>query len=169
MALRWTIAIALLGLAGGFYALNTYIYTEKQAELAPAPLDGVHLGFIRALIDDDTAVYFDDATWLTGDAGIDAAIAAGMCSEETRGECLPNDFFIRNDDTTETRLTLRADARIVMLTHGMETSGEVAPRTISVADFSALVNDAALHWRTLPYEITVSQGDVVEIAEVYVP
>lgn len=164
---RTAMAVGLF--AAAFLLVNAYIYSEKQAELAPAPQDGEHLGFIRALTDDDTALYFDEAVWLTGAAAEDAAIAAGLCTEETRAECTPNDFFIKNDDATEARLPVRNDARVTLLTYRMEETGSVTARTVDIGTFSDLVNDPALHWSSLPYEIVVSQGDIVSIQEVYVP
>src|SRR3989344_3027470 len=59
--------------------------------------DGEYLGFIHAVGAGSRAyIEFDDAVWLSGAAGEDAAIVAGLCTEETRSECLPNDYFLKN-------------------------------------------------------------------------
>ena len=127
------------------------------------------LGFIHALTDNNTAFDFDDATWLTGAAAEDAAIEAGLCTEETRGECTPNDFFIKNEVVKDERLVLDPNTLVLMMTWRMEETSEVAPHEISLADFATLINDPALHWSSLPYAVVVADSVVVQIEEVYVP
>lgn len=130
--------------------------------------DGTYLGFIR-LVSDDSAIAFDDAVWLTGEAGEDAAIAAGLCDDSSRAECLPDGFFIENTDPSASLIALGSSVRIVMQTYRMEESGVVEPQEIDLDAFERLVNDTAAHWNDLPYEITVEDGAVGLIEEVYVP
>lgn len=162
------IAVALL-LVGGFYAFNSYIYEEKQADLMPAPTDGEHFGFIRAVVDNQTAMDFDGAVWLSGTAGEEAAIRAGLCTPETRSECLPNDFYIENISTETRRFTLSPETRVFMQTWGMEESGEVATREVPLAQFAELINTPELHWQSLPYMVTVTEGVALFIEEIYIP
>lgn len=131
-------------------------------------VDGTYLGFIRS-VSGGTAIAFDDAVWLTGEAGEDAAIAAGLCDEASRAECLPNGFFIENVDHSASFIALGNAVRVVMQTYGMEESGVVEPREIDLNTFERLVNDTAARWNDLPYEITVEDGAVDLIEEVYVP
>jgi len=126
----------------------------------------IDFGFIRALTDE--AILFDDARWLSGTAGEDAAIAAGICTEETRSECLPNDFYILDQHKATTTIPLSKDLVIYMLTwHSEEES--VKRQTIRLGEFTGLINDRNQHWNQLPYNITVKDGEVIVIEEVYVP
>ncbi len=167
-AFPWVIGALFVAFAG-WYALHAYISAERQGPPAPRFADGEHLGFIHAFTDNAAAMDFDDARWLSGREGEDAAIAAGHCTEATRSECLPNDFFIQNDIRKDERLAVSPDARVVMQTWKMEETGQVADREIPLADLAGLMNDPALHWRTLPYRITITNGAVTRIAEVYIP
>ena len=45
----------------------------------------------------------------------------------------------------------------------------VTRREITTAQFTSLINDASLHWNKLPYTITVENGLVTLIEEVYIP
>lgn len=112
---------------------------------------------------------FDRATWLTGPDAEDAAIQAGFCTEETRSECLPNNFFIENVDRNVTELALSEDVTVTLMTWQMEETGAVIDRTVPLETFQALIQDESLHWNTLPYTVTVTEGLVSRIHEVYIP
>lgn len=168
--MKWMygVAVGLFALLGAFYALNTYIYNEKQGERVQFS-DGEHLGFIHTITDNNTAMDFDDAVWLMGKVAEDAAIEAGFCTEETRVECLPNDYFIHNEKEKDVRLVIDSRAIFFLQTWQMPERGEVAKREISLSDFAALINDPTLHWSKLPYTITIKDGIVTRIEEVYIP
>jgi hypothetical protein len=153
----------------GFYALNSYIYNEKQGSEPVVFIDGEHFGFIRAFTDNNTAFDFDSAIWLSGKDGKDAAIAAGVCTEETRTDCLNNDYFIENTSIKSVRVVVSPDVQVFMQTLKMEETGEVTEREISLENFAELVNDEALYWNSLPYKITILDNSVIKITEVYVP
>ena len=140
--------------------------STTQSESTPESSD-VRFGFVRTVTGDATLL-FDEARWLTGKEGEDAAIAAGICTETTRNECLPNDFFIGNDATTTTLLVLSENVVIALLTLHMEEEG-IKENLIDVAEFAKLINDPALHWNTLPYQMIVENGEVTILEEVYVP
>lgn len=161
----FVVIIAVLGAWWRFGGGTTGPVPETQAPLG----DGRYLGYLRGLDDIGFSLVFDDAVWLTGKAGEDAAIEAGHCTEATRSECLPNDYFIKNAVASGVRLPLDPDAQAFMQTWKMEETGEVTRREIGLAELAGLINDAALHWRSLPYDITVRDGVVVTIEEVYIP
>ncbi|RJR13352.1 hypothetical protein C4585_02225 [Candidatus Parcubacteria bacterium] len=150
-----------------FFVFNPYIYTEEKTDTRQ--FDGAHFGFVHAFTDNNTAMDFDDAVWLTGTVAEDAAIRAGICTEETRMECLPNDFFIENSEKKSERLAIHPDVTVVMQTWNMEETGGVRNQEISLTHFANLINDPTLHWRNLPYRITVVGDEVTRIEEVYVP
>jgi hypothetical protein len=127
----------------------------------------VRFGFIRGGITEggQYRIMFDEAEWLTGTAAEEAAIAVGQCTQENRQECLPNGYFISNPSTDEESIPLDLRASIVMQTWKMEETGSVAPKPISVNEFS---QRSQVHTQ-VPYRITLSNGMVVKIEEVYVP
>lgn len=110
----WILGIAVVVIVG-FYAVNAYIYKEKQNEEILFT-DGEHFGFIRELLDNGEALDFDSAVWLTGKEGEDSAIRAGVCSETTRVDCLPNEYFIENTLKKNERISVRSDAEVIMMT-----------------------------------------------------
>lgn len=129
----------------------------------------ITFGFIRSVSTGTVAqINFDDAFWLSGVAGEDAAIQAGLCTEATRSECLPNDFFIYNDAENPASLSLDPSAVIYMLTWHAEEEG-VKRENIRLFDFAKLVNDSNQHWNKLPYNVTMQDGQVIMIEEVYIP
>ena len=155
------IVVVVIGV-GGIFAVRF------SAHNTPVVLsDGQHLGFIRSF--SEGMIYFDDAVWLTGRAGEDAAIRAGICTEQTRVDCLPNDYFIENVDTTAVPIALSADMTVTMQTWKMSETGDVADYPISASEFFILINNKGQHWNTLPYTITVHYGIVTDIREVYIP
>jgi hypothetical protein len=131
--------------------------------------DGKYLGYIHRVDMGNLILVFDDAVWLTGKAGEDAAIEAGHCMQATRSECLPNDYFIKNATVADELLLMDQSVLLFMQTWKMEESGEVAAREIGLADFAGLINDRSLHWRQLPYTITVEGGKIMRIEEIYIP
>ncbi len=130
----------------------------------------IHFGFVREVGNSESgyAILFDEARWLTGKEGEDAAIAAGACTEAKRAECLPNDFFILNDATTTVPVQLDSAVVIAMATLTMEKEG-VTETQITPQQFMDLINDPKLHWKSVPYQMLVVDGKVTILEEVYVP
>ncbi|HWO07371.1 MAG TPA: hypothetical protein VNM40_02195 [Candidatus Paceibacterota bacterium] len=127
------------------------------------------LGFIDGVTTNGNyGVIFDEAEWLTGAEGEDAAIEAGLCTEATRSSCLPNDYIIRNTSGATRVYEFANDVVITMQTLRMEQEG-VRPTVISRQEFEQLINNPSQHWRDLPYRITIHNGLVRKVDEVYVP
>lgn len=156
--------LLLVVFIGGVYFIG-FAGSQKVAE---EKLD-IRFGFINEVQNDGGYVLvFDEATWLSGKEGQDAAIAAGLCTEETRAECLPNDFFILNSSTSTSVLRIASQAVIAMQTLHMEAEG-VKESQISIEEFAVLMGDTALHWTKVPYQLLLEGGEVTIIEEVYVP
>lgn len=161
--------LALLAVLFGLLFLWNRNQEAPQTALAPLPGDGIHFGFIRAIQAGDVHVLdFDEARWLTGKEGQDAAIAAGHCTEDARSECLPNDFFIENSATSTFPLTLSNKPVIALFTYKMEQDG-VQETQIAKEEFVILINDTSAHWSQVPYQMLVEQGRVTIVEEVYIP
>lgn len=131
-------------------------------------LFAIDFGYIRSFNTASSTLQFDDAQWMTGTAGEDAAIAAGICTEETRSECLPNDFYIGNADAKPVTIPLAPNLTIYMLTWNAGESG-IKRQSIRTNEFAALINDHSQHWNKLPYNVTVKNNQVIMIEEVYTP
>lgn len=131
-------------------------------------LFAIDFGYIRSLSIASSTLQFDDAQWMTGTAGEDAAIAAGLCTEATRSECLPNDFYIGNADDEAVTIPLASNLTIYMLTWNAGDAG-IKRQSIRLNEFANLLNDASAHWNKLPYNVTVKNNAVIMIEEVYVP
>jgi len=131
-------------------------------------LFAIDFGYIRSFDTASSTLQFDDAQWMTGAAGEDAAIAAGICTEETRSECLPNDFYIGNADAKPVTIPLAPNLTIYMLTWNAGESG-IKRQSIRTNEFAALINDHSQHWNKLPYNVTVKNNQVIMIEEVYTP
>lgn len=158
---------AVLGSVLLLVGLSVLFVMRGGAISQPTPTSSeIRFGFITN-VDGDT-ITFDEARWLTGKEGEDAAIAAGLCTEATRAECLPNDFYILNEETTTEELSFTNDAVIAMATLHMEEEG-VQESQISIADFEKLINDQTLHWTKVPYQMIVENGKITILEEVYIP
>ena len=153
-------AVLLLILVCGIYVVWSLLHPSKGAE---------RLGFISGVTTNGNyGILFDEAKWLTGKEGEDAAIAADLCTEATRSSCLPNDFIIQNTSLENEPLEFANDITITMTTLKMEKEG-VKPTVITRQDLQYLINDPKQNWRELPYRITVKNNLVTSIEEVYVP
>lgn len=131
-------------------------------------LFAIDFGFIRSLDTKKRSISFDDALWLSGRAGEDAAIAAGLCTEETRSECLPNDYYIYNEAEIATDIPLAKNITIYMVTWNAGDQG-VKRQFIKLDEFAKLINDPSQHWQKLPYNVSVKDNEVIMIEEVYIP
>lgn len=131
-------------------------------------LFAIDFGFIRRVDTENNTVLFDNALWLTGTPGEDAAIEAGLCTEETREECLPNDYYIYNADADSVSIPLASNITIYMLTWNAGAAG-IRRQFIRPEEFAALINDESQHWSQLPYNVSIKNNDVIMIEEVYVP
>lgn len=152
-------SILLLLFAGGAYFWH----------VVSTPAGGEEkVGFIRSVsTNGNFGILFDEALWLTGVEGEDAAIAAGLCTESRRSECLPNDFIISNEEGSTVLLEFATNIVITMQTLDMERDG-VQEKTIPKQEFERLINGQD-HWSRLPYRIVIRNGLVSEIEEIYIP
>lgn len=164
-------AIILIGT--GFYIVNTYVYDQKQGDAVTPLSNGTHLGFIHAFTDNNTAIDFDDAELLTGKDAEEAAMAAGQCSAATRQDCAPGGYFIANPSPIDVRVVV--DPQVEVYTQVWQPdetnpdTGAFAPSLFATSDFAIFINDPGLQWQHTPYTITVHNGVVTRIEEVYVP
>jgi hypothetical protein len=145
--------------------------TETPAPEAAALATGTWFGFVA--VNDGvvpTLVMVDPAEMLTGRAAHDAAVAAGLISED---EDLPNDFFIANPDPRVFTNRLADDAVISVI------SGDDPGREIRVSseELTALYNGSysgepvygIVPDQPIVMNITVTDGEVTSARAVYLP
>lgn len=142
-----------------------------QADPPGEPLieDGVHFGFVRTVADPgatESSITFDVAELFVGETATVAAIEDGELSD---GEELLDDHYIRNPERDFAVLPLTED--VVILAVDQQDCCE--PVEIDLATFaSAFVEereDQTLVAPEVPYTVTVRDGHVERIEEVYLP
>jgi len=128
------------------------------------------LGFIQNIetSENGTQVTFNEAVWHSGDEAIEAAIQAGVCTEETRDSCTPNDYFIEIIDAPVLTYMLNSDTRVVMMTYRDDINTPLTPNEIPATDFMYLLQNGESVWSQLPYRITIFGTQIANVEEVYV-
>jgi len=129
-----------------------------------------HFGYIRSISTAGPAatLAFDEAEFLTGKAAQKAAEADGAVEP---GEHVPNDYYIRNPDTTTRTLRIANDAQITakrceLCRHGRD--GQLGPFLASFMQGRQTYADP-YRGRYSQYWLTIEDGEVVAIDEQYVP
>jgi hypothetical protein len=129
-------------------------------------IDGRFFGYVRSVT--ANAVVFDEAEYLTG---ADAAAAAEAAGEESPP---PNDFFIRNTDTATKRIPISDDPDVRI--QGDVPQAGIGLEPVDLRQWVSLLAgdtdaiDFAWYGQgTLPYWITIADGTIDSVEEVYLP
>jgi hypothetical protein len=159
------IALVVLAVIAGV----VYLVYAGPNVTGPEKNENIRFGFVRAVTTNGNyGIIFDEATWLTGEEGENAAIEAGLCTEETRATCLPNGFIIDNPSSATQNLEFSTDIVIAMQTLNMENEG-VKENQITKEHFERLINDPVAHWQSVPFQLLMKNGLIRIVEEVYVP
>jgi hypothetical protein len=145
--------------------------TTSPADQPPLLEDGEWFGFVTT--DSSGGVVqllIDPAEMLSGQKAHDAAVEAGYITED---EDLPNDFFIANPDDQSYLVPVAGDATITVL------SGEAVDRalTVSIDDLASIFDGTyegevvygILPGILVPFDVTIVDGEVTVVAQVYTP
>ncbi|MCZ7662866.1 MAG: hypothetical protein M5U22_08010 [Thermoleophilia bacterium] len=131
--------------------------------------DGEQFGFVREVA--AGTLVFDPAEFLTGEAAVAAAREAGVIGED---EDLPNDFFIRNTDTSEE--TVPVDSAITFTLVGFDSAGALTDEEVSYAELEQLFAGGADTAQVygfvpgeLPMTLTFAGGKVAGGVQQYLP
>lgn len=118
-------------------------------------------GFLVAIDETEGRIALDPAEWLTGDAAVEAARAAGDLGE---GETdVPNGYYILNGEVDEVWLTLDPAAQLFVMTNAGDPTTETQVDVGGLADWLA-ANPVS------PFQLaTTSSGAVTELRFVYRP
>lgn len=176
MRVRAAVAVAvLLGLAACGDATTPGITPSGQPSagptVSPAIEDGRHFGWVRSVDLGGATLEFDRAEFLTGDEANEAAEEDGVVSP---GEGVPNDYYIRNPDTSTVTIRLGLapgiEPELVVVDWGNcceSTSGELEPWAESFDDPE--YDGGAYRGDGSPYWVTVVGRAVVKVEEQYLP
>lgn len=146
--------------------------TESATTTVEAPGsggDGRTFGYIRSV--QGTSIQFDPAEFLVGEKANSAARADGTIGP---GESVPNDYYIRNEDTITTMLSVSPSVRVTVV-RCPTSCREGVPGTLAglVSSFddpeanTTYAND--YRGPNSQYWVTLKGGRVVAIDEQYLP
>jgi hypothetical protein len=130
--------------------------------------DGRHFGYITSVDVEDSphALVFDLAQWFQGEEANTAAREDGAIGQD---ETVPNDYYIRNENTLLRTLSFGDDVELQVIdwTNCCELrTGELEP---FAAAFEGHQPGGPYRGSFSPYWITITGGEVVGIEEQYLP
>jgi hypothetical protein len=169
MAVRCAlVACAVLVLTGCGAADNDD--APQVAETSPHAAGVETFGYIRSVstAGGRVTIAFDEAEWLSGKEAQQAAEEDGATPP---GEPVPNDYYIRNRDTTTRTLEVVAEAKITARRCGACREGKPG----NLADFIAAFGETGQSYMDdyrgaeSQYWVTIASGRVVAIDEQYRP
>jgi hypothetical protein len=129
-------------------------------------VDGRHIVYLKTVDPDRRTIRFDLIQFYGGDEALrEAAKDHPEASPEQVRQWVPNGYYIRNVNPRLRTLPVPSDAPITVITlawgNGHNSSEEHIPVTLT---------KLATYMPTgLPFSITVRHGQVVKLAEVFVP
>lgn len=146
--------------------------TDPEPEPVPALADGEWFALITVGEDETAAVTLgvDVAEMLSGDEARQAAIEDGFIAED---EDLPNDFYIRNPDEAMELLQF-TDSPEITLISSQDTSQTitVTPDELAQVYEGTHPNGESFYvgvGQPIPMDVSVLDGLVVSVSQVYVP
>lgn len=130
------------------------------------------MGYIKTVYESTGKRYLDIdyVQWLTGDEAIKAMREDGKCSPDVypdTGQCIPNGFYIRNQNPKIRTFEISKDVQI-----SRATAFDYSPsgiKSINYEEFKSLFTPKDSYFRNLPFHIEVVNGLVMKITEQYIP
>lgn len=167
------VGLGLVIHAGRDYVGNSSTESEYSSGTS-SENEGELFGFITSFESSGDRIYVavDAARLFNGEAAVNAALSAGLCTPEDLGACAPNDFYIDNPIVESVWYTLSPDVNILMETlRHTEEGAYVSGERITLPELRQLFEDprTATLWRQIPFWIEVEEGRITEIREQYVP
>lgn len=129
--------------------------------------DGETFAWVKGVTGDGLLI--DPAEMLSGEEAREAAVADGFIQP---GEDLPNDFYIRNPDDATSAVLPAQEAEYSLLM--LDSGGSPQPSDVTYDKLAAVLNgDTSQVYGVvdgeLPATVTIEDGMVVKIAQVYLP
>jgi hypothetical protein len=130
-------------------------------------VDGRHTVYLKTVDPDHRTIRFDLIEFYGGEEALrEAAKDHPEASPDRLRQWVPNDFYIRNVNPRLRTLPVRSDAAITVITlaweEGPADSQQIVP--VSLGKLAAYMPAGER-----PFSITVRHGQVVKLAEVFVP
>jgi hypothetical protein len=127
------------------------------------------------LVSADSNLTFQLAEWVRGaDNQEQVAIETGRCTVAgaENDECVPNGFFVR-DTGKKLTLPLSPNAKIEVYARNngsmaSDANGEAHLKTVSASELQDMLESVA-SLKRIPFIVTTSHGQVLEVREQYVP
>lgn len=160
----WTIvaivAAIALALAGMIYLAGGDDEGDPTGDATAPIADGDHHGYVR--VTDDGGIEVDLVEVLSGEDAVEAAHEDGVL--EPSEHSLPNDVYIRNVETKWVEVDRAADASLALY-DCTSTCQRIA------VDWDAFLDGTtpAYNGDLAVYELTVADGEISELAEIYLP
>jgi hypothetical protein len=146
----------------------TNAFTPDSTNRSPVVLvDGRHTVYLKTVDPNRRTIRFDLIQFYGGDEALrEAAKDHPEASPDEVRQWVPNDFYIRNVNPKLRTLPVPADAAITVITlawgEGPADSQRIVP--VSLTKLAAYMPAGER-----PFSITVRHGQVVKLAEVFVP
>jgi hypothetical protein len=146
----------------------TNAFTPDSTNRSPVVLvDGRHTVYLKTVDPNRRTIRFDLIQFYGGDEALrEAAKDHPEASPDEVRQWVPNDFYIRNVNPKLRTLPVPADAAITVITlawgEGPADSQRIVP--VSLAKLAAYMPAGER-----PFSITVRHGQVVKLAEMFVP
>jgi hypothetical protein len=125
------------------------------------------VGYILAIESQDKnySIQFDEVVLLTGEQAITTALRTGACTEATRNDCAPNDYFIDNKAALTTSLKLDRRPLVMRIEEGTSTLIES-----SLTDLLEDIEHGSYDLSEHLFNITLDEDmTVMNIEEIYLP
>lgn len=128
--------------------------------------DGATFAWLSSVTTEDVVV--DPAELLSGEAARKAAIEAGVIAE---GEELPNDFFIADPDDETFTVGVASDAsyELMLFVEGSPVATEVSVDEVMQALEGSNPDVYGVADGVIPAMVTIADGRVTRISQVYLP
>lgn len=166
------LALVLLGAIGvSVYALRGTKVTETaELPVVEKPVTEKQIGYIKSVYTKGNKEYLDIdyIQWLTGEEGIDAAIEDEECTR--REDCLPNGFYIRNQNPKIRTFEISSNVEVRMQTLSWAPDGNFNfNESISYERFKDVFSRNVRSLQELLYNITIQNSVITKIVQQYVP
>ncbi len=156
----------------------SYIWQRLSSEEIAGPADETEktLVYIKDVYESAGEIFLDVdfVEWLEGEEAIEAMKEDGECPQDVYPDpsyCIPNGYYIRNQDSTVETLRVSKNAEFTVHTYASGECHVEWEEKISYETFKSFWKEdpPCLHLKEMPYNIESRNEAVVKISEQYIP